>query len=129
MVVIQAPIFREEACPCPTTVFETPADDLDGDAINEPSNLSPPTNDAPLDTPTLPESPCVPSPTSQDCPLHSCHAPPHFNPDAFGAHGHWKEVVANAYEDFLNGTTPVTTVVPDLVGLVFDDVHLMNAVD
>src|SRR5258708_2745746 len=45
------------------------------------------------------------------------HAPPHFDPDSFGAHGHQKEAIVNAYEDLINDALFANAIAPDLVCL------------
>src|SRR5260370_33134347 len=96
VVIVRAPIFREEAKPLPNAMFEPPANDSDDDPIDTLTSTLLPTDDAILDPDA---SPSPPPSTSHTRPVHSQHAPPHFNPDDFSAHGHRKEAITNAFED------------------------------
>src|SRR5258708_532434 len=120
VTVVCAPAFHEEANSCPNTMFETPANDSDDDITD--NTTSPPPND----TSPLPDTPHDPPSSAQDCPVHTQHAPPCFDPNAFGPHGCHKEAIANAYEDLVNGAPNANDMAPDLAGLVLDNAHLTD---
>ena len=123
VTIVHAPSFCEEACPHPNTIFETPADNSDDDTTDKNTHELLPTDDAPAP----PNTPHAPLPATPGHPMRTQHAPSHYDPDDFGAHGHHKEVIANAYEDLINGTLLENTVTPAIAGLVPDDTHLTNA--
>ncbi len=126
--IVRAPIFREEARPRPNAVFEMPVDDSDDDHPGHTSDTVPSGADTSPDVPGVPQDPPVLLPIHQDRPMRARHAPPRFDPDAFGPHGRRKEAIANAYEDLINGVTPAPNLA-DLDDLVLDHTHLANTID
>ncbi len=127
VMIVHLPIFCEEACSCPNTTFKPPADDSDDDATDEAPTPSPPMDNIPHNASTPSKPPHIPSSTSQAHLACSQHAPPRFDPDSFGAHGHWKEAIANAHEDLINDALFANVIAPDLVCLVLSDAHLTES--
>src|SRR5258707_4250812 len=104
-----------------------PGDNSDNDAIDEATTPSLTADDIPHDVLTPSEAPPIPPSTSQGCPAHSKHAPPCFNPNSFGAHGCWKETIANAYEDLINNALFADAITPDLMCLTLSNAHLTES--
>ena len=124
-------MFREIAHSTLLSSFELAGNDSDaegdpGEAPQYPNPVPPP----PPSTLVHP-APLLAPPPPLGCPVWERHALHHLDPSDFGPHGCHKEVIANAYEDWLNGIPMANLITADLkyaTEFILDDAHLANPV-
>ena len=151
--IVCAPIFREEAQLRPNIIFEMTESEDKGDEGEAPPTLDVPPLEptiplvSPTDDPpapllrTDPASPAPPTATSTPSsttpstppphhrPAHERHAPCHLDPSDFGAYGHHREAITNAYEDLQNDlpvANIVTSNLEDIAKFILDTAHLAD---